>query len=154
MKVRAAEFKTGRTFCVAFEDGDEFFSSLSQFCKENGVKQGYVPVFLGAFRNAKVVGTCRKYDEELPMYEDYVDVEFVETIGGGTIAWDEEQQVVSPHVHLGIGKRLQSATGLTSHLLEGIVQFTMELVVVELIGPPITRVANPNLHNIKLLTFG
>jgi predicted DNA-binding protein with PD1-like motif len=154
MTVRAAEFKTGRTFGVTFGHGDEFFSSLKSFCEQHNVKQGYIPLFVGAFENVKVVGTCHKTDPRLPMYDSYVEAEFVETVGAGTIAWDEESNSISPHVHLGIGKRLQGADGITSHLFEGTVQFTIELVVVEVLEPLITRQADRDLYDIKLLTFG
>jgi hypothetical protein len=44
--MKTSELKTGRTFAVAFEHGDDFMASLTRFCHDNGVWQGYIPMFL------------------------------------------------------------------------------------------------------------
>jgi predicted DNA-binding protein with PD1-like motif len=44
--MKASELKAGRTFGVTFQHGDEFMVSLEGFCRENEVRQGYIPTFL------------------------------------------------------------------------------------------------------------
>jgi predicted DNA-binding protein with PD1-like motif len=56
--MRASELKTGRTFAVAFDHGDDFMTSLATFCQDNEVRQGYIPMFLAGFAEVDIVGTC------------------------------------------------------------------------------------------------
>lgn len=135
-------------------DGDDFFASLRKFCADNDVKYGYIPMFIGAFKHAKVVGTCRHADAGAPMLESYVDLDFVETFGAGTIAYDETQGRISPHVHLSLGERMRGATGSTSHLFDATVQFLVEMMVIEVVAPAMTRPPKPELFNLNLLQFG
>jgi predicted DNA-binding protein with PD1-like motif len=153
MTARAAQFVSTRSFGVVFDHGADFFSSLAQVCRDNNIRQGYIPVFVGAFSYVKVAGTCTDMDPQLPMFDSFVESEFVETVGGGTIAWDAETESISPHVHLSVGKRMHGAEGITSHLFEATVQFTLELVVVEVIGPRWTRKVDPDVYDLRLLTF-
>jgi len=44
--MKASELKTGRTFGVTFQHGDEFMACLASFCRENEVRQGHIPTFL------------------------------------------------------------------------------------------------------------
>jgi hypothetical protein len=46
-----------------------------------------------------------------------------------------------------------SATWHTSHLLEARVQFLVEMFLVEVLSPTMTRPVNPQLYNVPLLTF-
>ncbi|MGO9190489.1 MAG: hypothetical protein ACLP8X_18800, partial [Streptosporangiaceae bacterium] len=47
-----------------------------------------------------------------------------------------------------------SATGYTSHLLAARVQFLVEMIVVEVTAPAMTRPPDPSLYDLPLLTFG
>ncbi len=47
--MKTSELKPGRTFAVAFEHGEDFMPSLARFCHDNGVRQGYIPMFLAGF---------------------------------------------------------------------------------------------------------
>ncbi|WP_232839121.1 PCC domain-containing protein [Streptomyces triticisoli] len=58
--MRAHELTVGRTFGVTFDHGEDFFEALSSFCRDNGVRQGYIPSFIGAFAEAEIVGACEK----------------------------------------------------------------------------------------------
>ncbi|MGH3430123.1 MAG: PPC domain-containing DNA-binding protein [Terriglobales bacterium] len=153
MGIHAAELTIGRTFGVAFGHGDDFFAELSEFCADKGIRYGYIPLFLGAFRQATIVGTCQEHDADIPMFS-HVDVEAVETLGGGTLAYDGELRKVLPHVHLSVGKRLDGSVAYTSHLIEAQVQFTTEMVIVEVISPEWSRLAVPALFDLNLLRFG
>ncbi|HET9898465.1 MAG TPA: hypothetical protein VFQ44_26345 [Streptosporangiaceae bacterium] len=61
--MRASELKTGRTFAVAFDHGDDFMAALAKFCQDNGVRQGYIPMFLAGIAEVDIVGTCEKLDD-------------------------------------------------------------------------------------------
>jgi predicted DNA-binding protein with PD1-like motif len=153
VNVKAATLTVGRTFGQTFADGDDFFPLLVTFCADNNVKQGYIPCFIGAFRAARIVGTCQPADPTAPMLDSAVEVAFVETFGTGTVAYDPEQQTVLPHVHLSVGERLHSADTMTSHLFGATVQFLVEMVLVEVLSPTMVRTKNPALYDLALLSF-
>jgi len=152
--VKASELTTGRTFGVTFEHGEHFFAALTDFCASHGVRQGYVPMFIGAFSQAEIVGACGPLENpEAPVWER-TGVQSVEALGGGTLAFNSETGMVSPHIHLAVGLKAASAEGRTSHLLSGTVQFLSELLIVEVIAPVMTRPQDPSLFDVPLLTFG
>jgi predicted DNA-binding protein with PD1-like motif len=150
---RSAELTIGRTFGLVLDHGDDFFNSLERFCAENGLRSGYLPGFLGAFRQARLVGTCGPVeDPEAPVWDD-VTVECVEVVGTGTIAWDLESNSFAPHIHVATGLKTESAHGRTSHLLEAEVQFVNEIIVVEVVKPTFARPRQADLYDVPLLTF-
>ncbi|MFJ9693146.1 PPC domain-containing DNA-binding protein [Kitasatospora sp. NPDC101183] len=152
--MRASELTLGRNFGVTFEHGEDFFDALAEFCKEHDVQQGYIPMFIGAFSEAEIVGTCDGLTHpEQPLW-DRTRVEFVEALGGGTLAHDPTTGLVLPHIHLAAGLKGDNADGRTSHLLNARVQFLSELLIVEVAGPTMTRPRNPALYDVPLLTFG
>ncbi|WP_425833621.1 PPC domain-containing DNA-binding protein [Streptomyces fractus] len=152
--MRSYELTTGRTFGVTFDHGDDFFPTLAEFCRSNGVRHGYVPMFIAAFAEAEIVGACEKLeDPEAPVWSK-VHVERVEAMGCGTLAYDAETDTVLPHIHTSLGEKARSANGHTSHLLSARVQFLVEMLVVEVTSPIMTRPQNPDLYNVPLLTFG
>lgn len=154
MVASGAELKVGRTFALTLGHCDDFFVELTSFCRQRDIRCGYIPLFLGAFRTAKVVGTCEPADGEVPILDLSVDLQFVEVVGAGTVAFDDATGDISPHVHLSLGQRLDGARGATSHLFEAQVQFLVELVLVEVLEPRMTRVASNDLFGLKLLDFG
>jgi predicted DNA-binding protein with PD1-like motif len=136
------------------EPGESFFPTLSQFCRDNDVRCGYVPMFLAAFAEAEIVGACEKLaDPNAPVWSK-VHLENVEAFGGGTIAYDPETDDIKPHIHVALGEKSRSAHGYASHLLSAQVQFLVEMILTETISPAITRPANPDLYNVPVLTFG
>lgn len=147
------ELTTGRTFGVIFDHGDDFFPTLAKFCAENEIRHGYIPMFLAGFAEAEIVGACEKLaDPEAPVWSK-VHLTGVEAMGCGTLAYDAETGSVLPHIHTSLGEKARSATGHTSHLLSARVQFTAELLVVEVKAPVMTRPKNPELYDVPLLTF-
>jgi predicted DNA-binding protein with PD1-like motif len=152
--MRGYELTTGRTFGVTFDHGEDFFPTLSKFCAENGVRHGYIPMFIAGFAEAEIVGACEKLeDPEAPVWSK-VHLSMVEALGCGTLAYDEETGLVSPHVHVTLGEKARSAVGHTSHLLSARVQFLVEMVVVEVVSPVMTRPRNADLYDVPLLTLG
>ena len=74
-------------------------------------------------------------------------------LGAGTLAYDPDTATVLPHIHVAVGEKARSAVGCTSHLLSATVQFLVEMIVVEVISPTMTRPKNPTLYDVPLLTF-
>jgi predicted DNA-binding protein with PD1-like motif len=152
--MRSHEITTGRTFGLAFGHGDDFMSTLTEFCEDTGLRQGYMPTFVAGFNETELTGTCtRLEDPDAPVWSA-VHLTNVEALGGGTIAYDEEHDRVMPHIHVGVGLKAHSATGHVSHLLDARVQFLVEMVIVEVLAPPMRRVRDPDLYGVPLLHFG
>lgn len=151
--MKCAEVKQGRSFIVTFEHHSDFFAELRLFCKENKVKQGYIPMFIAGFSKVELVGTCGKIVEGGGPIWDKVHLENVEACGCGTIAYDPEEEKISPHVHVSTGLKGHSATAHTSHLLSATVQYLVEMVIIEVLEPDLRRIIDPKLFDIALLSF-
>lgn len=151
--MRTSELKAGRTFGVTFEHGDDFMTSLAQFCRDNGVRQGYIPMFVAGFADPDIVGTCEKLDDPQAPVWSKVHLINVEALGCGTIARDDADGIL-PHIHTSVGLKEHSATAHTSHLPAAKVQFLTEMIIVEVDAPEMTRPRDHNLYDVPLLTFG
>ena len=150
--MRATEITIGRKFAVAFDHGEDFFEALAAFCLESGIRAGHV-TFIGGFSHARLVGTCEPLKHpERPLWDD-IEVENLEILGSGTLAWDAENDRVAPHIHVSAGVKADSADGRTSHLLGATVQFVTELVIEEWTSPTVTRPRDPDLYDVPLITF-
>ncbi|MDX6741314.1 PPC domain-containing DNA-binding protein [Actinocorallia sp. A-T 12471] len=151
--MRSSELRRGRTFGVVFDPGEDFFTALADFCKSNEVRQGYIPMFLGAFSSVDVIGTCERVADPMAPVWTKVSATNVEAIGCGSLAWDPAEDRAVPHVHISVGLKERSAQAHTSHLLGATVQFVAELLVVEVVGPEIRRPPNPAMYDVPLLEF-
>ncbi len=151
--MKSATLKVGRTFSVTFEYGKDFFSELREFCAVNDVKQGYISFFIAGMSEVELVGTCEKIEDKQAPIWSKVYLENVEALGAGTLAFDEEAGQISPHIHVSIGQKTDSALARMSHLLNAKVLFLTEMVVVEVIEPQLRRIPNPSLYNVGLLSF-
>jgi predicted DNA-binding protein with PD1-like motif len=151
--MRTSELKSGRTFAVTFDHGDDFMSSLARFCRDNGVRQGYIPMFLAGFAEADIVGTCEKLDNPQAPVWSKVHVSNVEALGCGTIARDDADGIL-PHIHTSVGLKVHSAIAHTSHLIAAKVQFLTEMIIVEVDAPEMTRPRDHDLYDVPLLRFG
>lgn len=152
--MRSHQLQLGRTFGVTFDHGEDFFTALAEFCKANDVRQGIIPSFIAGFAEAKLVGTCGKIENpEAPLWES-VYLTNAEVLGSGTVAFDLDENKISPHIHVTLGLKERSAVGHTSHLLEARVLFLTEMTFVEVLAPDMRRHRNPDLYDVLLLTFG
>jgi predicted DNA-binding protein with PD1-like motif len=151
--LRAAELTMGRTFVVHFDHGDDFYTALSDFCRKHDVKQGFIPMFIAGMREVELVGTCEKLENPDAPVWNAVHLENVEAIGGGSLAYDDGTETVLPHIHVSVGLKAHSAVAHTSHLLNAKVQFLTEMYLVEVSSPRLSRVRQPSLYNVPLLTF-
>ncbi|MFE4512627.1 PPC domain-containing DNA-binding protein [Kitasatospora sp. NPDC056783] len=145
--------REGRTFVLAFADGDDFLAELQNFCANEGIAQGYIPMFLGGFRTVRLVGACGPLaDPDAPVWEE-VALQHVEALGAGTLARHPDTGGFDPHIHLTVGLKAEQAIGRTSHLLGAEVQFIQEMVVVELLEPELLR-PRVGPHQIPTLKLG
>jgi len=151
--MRGSELTRGRIFGVAFDDGEDFFPALAEFCRTHGIWQGFVPVFLAGFATVEVVGTCAKVDDPRAPVTTGVHLTNVEALGGGTIAFDEGNDAILPHIHVSVGLKEHSATAHTSHLLRAEVQLLTEMVIVEITHPPMRRRPDADSYGVPLLRF-
>lgn len=149
----SSELSTGRRFAVVLQAGDDVLGSLAEFCAENGVEQAYLPVFLGAFSEVTLIGTCERVDDEDEPMPKSVHLTNVEGIGSGTIAWGGADSGVLPHLHAAVGLKSYSATAYAGHLLAATVQYVTEIVVEEVLSPRFSRVPDPAARNIPNLSF-
>jgi predicted DNA-binding protein with PD1-like motif len=148
------ELTTGRTIGVRFDPGESFFPALEELCRSYGIRYAYIPMFLAAFAEADVVGACDKLDDPAAPVWSKVHLTNAEALGCGTIAYDDREGRIVPHVHTTLGLKERSATGYTSHLLAARVQFLVEMVVVEVTAPSMTRPPDPGLYDVPRLVFG
>jgi predicted DNA-binding protein with PD1-like motif len=152
--LRSQALTLGRTFGVTFDHGEDFFTALADFCRTNNVRQGYVPSFIAGFSEIEIVGTCDKLDDPAAPVWTKVHLTNIEAFGGGTLAYDPTEDQVLPHIHVAVGLKERSATGHTSHLLRGQVQFLTEMLVIEVTSPDMRRERQPGLYDVPLLRFG
>ena len=151
--MRSAQVTLGRQFVVAFDHGDDFFTALDEFCRQNEIRQGIIPGFIAGFREVDIVGTCDKLDNpDAPVWTK-VHLENAEAHGSGTLAWDDTAGKVAPHLHVSVGLKAHSATGYTSHLLGATVQFLTEMLIIEVASPSLDRVRDPDLYDAPLMRF-
>ena len=148
------ELTAGRTFGLRFDPGESFFPALAEFCDSNHTQQGYIPMFLAAFAEADVVGACDKLDNPDAPVWSRVHLTNAEALGCGTIAYDQQAGRIVPHVHVTLGLKERSADGYTSHLLDARVQFLVEMILVEVTAPAMTRPTDPALYDVPRLSFG
>jgi predicted DNA-binding protein with PD1-like motif len=148
------QLTTGRTFGIRFDPGESFFPVLEDFCAGQGIRYGYIPMFLAAFAEADIVGACDKLDDPQAPVWSRTHLTNAEALGCGTIAHDELAGRILPHVHVTLGLKERAADGYTSHLLEARVQFLVEMILVEVTAPAMTRPADPGLYDVPRLTFG
>jgi predicted DNA-binding protein with PD1-like motif len=151
--MKSAALTLGRTFSVTFDHGKDFFAELNEFCLINNVKQGYIPFFIAGLSEVELVGTCEQVEDKNAPIWSKVYLENVEAVGAGTLAFDEETGQISPHIHISVGRKTDSALARMSHLLGGKVLFLTEMIVVEVAHPHFRRIKNPSLYNVGLLSF-
>lgn len=152
--MRSHDLTLGRTFGVTFDHGEDFFTALTEFCRTNNVRQGYIPSFIAGFAEVDIVGTCDKLDDPAAPVWSKVHLTNVEAFGGGTLAYDPDTDQIQPHIHVAVGLKEHSATGYTSHLLAAQVLFLTEMLVIEVTNPTMHRERQPDLYDVPLLRFG
>ena len=149
--MRSHNLTPGRMISVVFDHSDDFFTALAEACRAHDIKQGYIPMFIAGLSAAKIVGTCQRLDNPNAPVWTHVDLTNVEALGGGTIAWDDTNQKILPHIHITAGLKEYSATAHTSHLLDATVQFLTEMLIIEVVSPAMRRLPNSTLYDVPQL---
>lgn len=152
--MRSHDLTPGRMIGVVFDHGDDFFTALADACRAHDIKQGYIPMFIAGLSSAKIVGTCQRLDNPDAPVWTHVDLTNVEALGGGTIAWDDTNRKILPHIHITAGLKEHSATAHTSHLLDATVQFLTEMLIIEIDSPAMRRLPNADLYDVPQLHLG
>lgn len=151
--MHSREVTIGRTIVAVFEHGDDFYDALNRTCVEHGIRHGYIPMFIAGFARADLVGTCERLEDPQAPVWSKVQLSNIEASGAGTLAWDQTTNRVAPHIHVSVGLKEHSATGHTSHLLDATVQFLTEMIIIEVVDPPMSRRRQPDLYDVPLLRF-
>jgi predicted DNA-binding protein with PD1-like motif len=151
--VRTSEVTVGRRVAVVLEPGDDVLGCLAEACRAHGIRQGFVPVFSGAFRSVRFIAADTPVRDQEPPLPHEVAVTYTEGIGSGTILWDEDSQAALPHVHLAVGVKNAAAAGFAGHLLGAEAHYTVEILVEEVVTPAMLRVPDPGAYGIPTLRF-
>lgn len=152
--MRTHDLTIGRTFGVTFDHDEDFLAAVGEACRANGIRQGYIPMFIAGFAEARIVGTCERLDDPVAPVQSSVYLTNTEVLGGGTLAYDPGEDRVMPHIHITAGLKAHSATGHTSHLLSARVQLLTEMVIVEIREPEMRRLPRPGPYRVPILRFG
>ncbi|MEU9505270.1 DUF296 domain-containing protein [Micromonospora sp. NPDC048170] len=152
--MRSHDLTLGRMIGVTFDHGEDFFAALADACRVNGIRHGYIPVFIAGFGTVEIVGTCQRLDDPQAPVWDRVHLTNVEAFGGGTIAYDDAHDRIAPHIHVSVGLKEHSATGHTSHLLAATIQFLTEMLIIEVAAPVMRRIPEASLYDVPLLHIG
>jgi predicted DNA-binding protein with PD1-like motif len=151
--MQSSEVTTGRRVAVVLEPGDEVLSCLAAACHAHGIRQGFVPVFSGAFRSVRFIAADTPVTDQEPPLPQEVTVTYSEGIGSGTILWDAEAGRATPHVHLAVGVKNAAAAGFAGHLLGAEAHYTVEVLVEEVVSPALLRVPDPRAWGIPTMRF-
>ncbi|MGC4855432.1 PPC domain-containing DNA-binding protein [Micromonospora sp. DT4] len=152
--MRSQDLTPGRMIGVTFDHGEDFFTALADACRVNGIRHGYIPVFIAGFSTVEIVGTCQRLDDPQAPVWDRVHLANVEALGGGTIAYDDTHDRIAPHIHASVGLKEHSATGHTRHLVAATVQFLTEMLIIEVAAPVMRRIPEASLYDVPLLRIG
>jgi hypothetical protein len=118
MKSKAVD---NETWVLVFDQGDEAFSGLESFAREQGLTAAGL-TGIGAFREA----TLGYFDWESKAYKELPVAEQAEVLSlVGDVAEENGKPVV--HAHVVLGLRDGSTRG--GHLLRGVVRPTLEVVL-------------------------
>jgi predicted DNA-binding protein with PD1-like motif len=149
--MKSSLVQSGRRLLVILDPGDDVLPALIAACVQNDIVQGYVPVFVGAFRTATLIGTHGSIiDSDAPL-ADSVVVTNVEGLGSGTIASGIEGAI--PHLHVALGEKGKGAASSAGHLLSAEVQYVTEIVVEEIVSPQLVKRPDPAARGLANLAF-
>ncbi len=98
--MKSEQVTLGRTFILKFDHNDDFLEELKTFTKQNKIKAGTIQL-LGALKKAGIV-TGPKKDELPPTPIETQIQDAHETIGFGTIFWQDDEPKI--HIHAGMGR--------------------------------------------------
>jgi hypothetical protein len=130
------EYRTGsikRVFTVRFDEGDDFLDGLRRLIIKENIRCGWFHV-LGGLREAGVVTGPK--DPVMPPEPVWAEINGArETLGSGSIYWDETEPRI--HLHAALGHHGET---LTACVRKGTkVYLILEVLILELDGIDATR---------------
>lgn len=151
--MRSAQVFPGRRLFAALEPGEEVLASIAALCAEHEFEAAVVPVFFGAFTRVALIGTRDPVaDEDAPLPKSET-VEWVEGLGAATVAAGADGARVV-HLHAAVGRKSAGTAAYAGHVLSAVTHYTAEILIEEVLGPPVKRCPDPAAHGIPTLRFG
>ncbi|MCK5698934.1 MAG: DUF296 domain-containing protein [Candidatus Aenigmarchaeota archaeon] len=98
--MKSEQATLGRTFILKFDHNDDFLEELKAFIKQNQIKAGTIQL-LGALKKAGIVTGPQK-DELPPTPIERQIQDAHETVGFGTIFWQDDEPKI--HIHASLGR--------------------------------------------------
>jgi uncharacterized protein len=129
------KYQIGRIFLERLPHDGDLLKVLNAFCREQGVRAGYLSV-IGAVKR----GVFSSYEQGKQIYETVTLEEELEiTHCQGNVSLLEGQPFVHAHISF---SRAKGET-LAGHLMDGTILFAGELVLREFLGPDRVREKDP-----------
>jgi predicted DNA-binding protein with PD1-like motif len=151
--VQSSEIVTGRKVGVVLHSGDEVIASIAEACAAHGIRQAYIPVFLGAFRAVRFIASHSPIPNQEAPLKDSIVVSYVEGIGSGSVSWDERSGTHTVHLHAAVGVKDSVARGHVGHVLAATTHYVAEIVIEEVLSPLMARVADPQAFGLENLVL-
>ena len=124
----------GRVFAVRFDEGDDFLEGMVELIKNENIRFGWFHVIGGLRRADVVTGPREPVMPPEPVWRQ-VD-EARETMGTGSIAWDENNEP-KIHLHAALGHHGDTLTACIRKGTE--VYLILEVYIFELSGIDASR---------------
>lgn len=149
----SSELTPGRRIGVVLQPGDDVIPSIVAACGQHGIRQGYIPVFLGAFRSVRLIASDSPIADPEPPLPASVEVAYTEGTGSGSIVWNEATDAPHVHLHVAVGAKDAAGAAVAGHLLAATTHYVVELVIEEVLAPRFLRVADEAAHGLENLRF-
>lgn len=125
--------KVGRVFAVRFDEGDDFLGELTSLIVKENIRSGWFHV-IGGLREAGVVTGPEK--PVMPPQPVWAELDTVrETLGTGTIFWDDNEPKI--HLHAALGHHGDTLTACVRRGTK--VYLVLEVFITETVGINATR---------------
>ncbi|MEA9985152.1 MULTISPECIES: PPC domain-containing DNA-binding protein [Subtercola] len=149
----SAELVCGRRVAVVLQPGDDVIRSIVDACILHRIRQGYIAMFLGAFRSARLIATTNPATDPEPPLGAEVTVAYTEGTGSGSIVWNADAGEPRVHLHVALGVKDEGGLAYAGHLLGAVTHYTAELVIDEVLAPTMVRVADEQAFGLENLVF-
>ncbi len=130
------EYKTGsmgRVFVARFDQGEDFLEGLKKLIKQERVICGWFQILGGLRQSSMVTGPVEPVMPPEPVWEEIDGAR--ETLGSGSIFWNEEEPVI--HLHAALGHHGKTTTGCLRKNTK--VYLVLEVIIFEIEDVTATR---------------
>ena len=150
--MESRELTMGRRIAVLLRPGDDVLESIITACRAHRIEQGVISTFLGAFTSVRLIGTMDPIEDDDAPLPESIEVTGVEGTGSGTIASTPDGPVV--HLHVAVGVKGEGAAAYAGHLLAATAHYVVEIVIDEVLAPPLVRRVDARARDLPTLAFG